>query len=38
MPAITPCLWFDDEAHAAMLRMKKIDVAAIERARNGDRT
>lgn len=37
MPAITPCQWFDEETRAAMPRMKKIDFAAIERARKGDR-
>lgn len=32
---ITPCLWFDRQAEEAVLKMKKIDLAALERAHAG---
>jgi hypothetical protein len=34
-PKNTICLWFDKNAHQAAKTMKKIDVAAIERAWRG---
>lgn len=32
MQKITPFLWFDTQAEEAMMKMKKIDIAALQRA------